>query len=98
LDEAALIKILTEPKNALVRQYQKKLILTNVKLRFKTDDDSLLAVAGQAVPTQVGGAGLYDDSRSCCWKRCTPLPSQKRITGICDHQRKGRSPSRSAGR
>src|ERR1700687_4746587 len=37
LDEFALIKILTEPKNALVRQYQKKFEFDNVKLRFTAD-------------------------------------------------------------
>ncbi len=37
LDEGALIKILTEPKNALVKQYQKKFDFDNVKLKFTED-------------------------------------------------------------
>src|SRR5213075_3327839 len=47
LDESALIKILTEPKNALVKQYQKKFDFDNVKLKFT--EDALKAVARQAV-------------------------------------------------
>src|SRR6266480_4672185 len=47
LDEGALIKILTEPKNALVKQYQKKFDFDNVKLKFT--EDALKAVARQAV-------------------------------------------------
>src|ERR671916_384784 len=43
LDEAALMRILTEPKNALVKQYQKKFEYDNVKLRFT--DDALKAIA-----------------------------------------------------
>src|SRR5919205_3308201 len=46
LDEAALIRILTEPKNALIKQYQKKFEYDNVKLRFA--DDALKAIAHQA--------------------------------------------------
>src|SRR6184192_3938189 len=56
LDEAALIKILTEPKNALVRQYQKKFDFDSVKLRFT--DDALRGVAGQALARKVGARGL----------------------------------------
>jgi len=47
LDEDALIRILTEPKNALVKQYQKRFDFDNVKLKFT--DDALKAVARQAV-------------------------------------------------
>ena len=45
LDEGALIKILTEPKNALVKQYQKKFDFDNVKLKFT--EDSLKSVAAR---------------------------------------------------
>ncbi|MCA1556158.1 MAG: ATP-dependent Clp protease ATP-binding subunit ClpX, partial [Acidobacteria bacterium] len=56
LDEDALLRILTEPKNALIKQYQKKFEYDNVKLRFT--DDALKAVARQAVERKVGARGL----------------------------------------
>jgi ATP-dependent Clp protease ATP-binding subunit ClpX len=77
LDEAALIKILTEPKNALVRQYQKKFDFDSVKLRFT--DDSLRAVAGQAVERKVGARGLMMILEELLLEAMYTLPSQKRI-------------------
>ncbi|BCB95554.1 ATP-dependent Clp protease ATP-binding subunit ClpX [Dissulfurispira thermophila] len=56
LDEAALIKILTEPKNALTKQYQKLLSLDNIRLKFT--DGALSAIAKKAVERKVGARGL----------------------------------------
>jgi ATP-dependent Clp protease ATP-binding subunit ClpX len=56
LDEEALIKILTEPKNALVKQYQKLLELDNVKLEFETS--ALKAIAVEAMKRSTGARGL----------------------------------------
>ncbi|MCL4536595.1 MAG: ATP-dependent Clp protease ATP-binding subunit ClpX [Nitrospirae bacterium] len=56
LDEAALIKILTEPKNALTKQYQKLLSLDNVRLKFT--DAALSAIAKRAVERKAGARGL----------------------------------------
>jgi ATP-dependent Clp protease ATP-binding subunit ClpX len=56
LDEAALMKILTEPKNALVKQYQKLLSFDNVKLKFS--EGALAAVAKKAVGRKTGARGL----------------------------------------
>ena len=61
LDEGALIKILTEPKNALVKQYQKKFDFDNVKLKFT--EDALKSVAQAGRGTQSRRARLDDDSR-----------------------------------
>ncbi|HKP38017.1 MAG TPA: ATP-dependent Clp protease ATP-binding subunit ClpX [Pyrinomonadaceae bacterium] len=77
LDEAALIKILTEPKNALVRQYQKKFDFDNVKLRFT--DDSLRRVAQQALVRKVGARGLMMILEELLLDAMYTLPSQKRI-------------------
>jgi ATP-dependent Clp protease ATP-binding subunit ClpX len=77
LDEAALVKILTEPKNALVRQYQKKFEFDNVKLRFT--DDALRAVAGQALQRKVGARGLMMILEELLLEAMYTLPSQKRI-------------------
>lgn len=56
LDEAALIKILTEPKNALTKQYQKLLSLDDVRLKFT--DAALAAIAKKAVERKAGARGL----------------------------------------
>ena len=56
LDEEALVKILTEPKNALVKQYQKLLELDHVKLVF--EDAALQAIARQAIERNTGARGL----------------------------------------
>ena len=56
LDESALVKILTEPKNALVKQYQKLLELDGVQLEFK--DEALRAVAQAALKRKTGARGL----------------------------------------
>ncbi len=77
LDEPALIKILTEPKNALVRQYQKKFDFDSVKLRFT--DDALRAVAGQALQRKVGARGLMMILEELLLEAMYTLPSQKRV-------------------
>lgn len=56
LTEDALVSILTEPKNALVKQYQKLLDLDNVKLSF--DKDALRLIAKEALTRKTGARGL----------------------------------------
>ncbi|MDP2737743.1 MAG: ATP-dependent Clp protease ATP-binding subunit ClpX, partial [Pseudorhodobacter sp.] len=56
LDEAALVTILTEPKNALVRQYQRLFEMEDVKLSFT--DDALVAIAKRAIKRKTGARGL----------------------------------------
>ncbi len=56
LDEAALIRILSEPKNALVKQYQKLLEMDNVKLDF--EPAALEAIAKEAIKRNTGARGL----------------------------------------
>src|SRR5699024_10009706 len=56
LDEDALVKILKEPKNALVKQYQKLLELDDVELEFR--DDALRAIAKKAIERNTGARGL----------------------------------------
>lgn len=56
LDEEALIRILTEPKNALVKQYQKLLELDGVDLKF--DKDALTAIAETSLKRKTGARGL----------------------------------------
>ncbi|MCX7780455.1 MAG: ATP-dependent Clp protease ATP-binding subunit ClpX [Negativicutes bacterium] len=56
LDQDALVRILVEPKNALVKQYQKFLELDNVQLEFK--EDALRAIADEALKRKTGARGL----------------------------------------
>jgi len=56
LDEQALIRILHEPKNALVKQYQKFLEMDNVQLEFR--EDALAAIAQEALKRNTGARGL----------------------------------------
>ncbi len=56
LDETALVRILTEPKNALVKQYQKLLEMDNVELEFERG--ALEAIAKEAIKRNTGARGL----------------------------------------
>jgi ATP-dependent Clp protease ATP-binding subunit ClpX len=56
LDEEALVRILTEPRNALVKQYQKMLGLDSIELEFK--DDAVAAVAREAMRRNTGARAL----------------------------------------
>ncbi|HUL96371.1 MAG TPA: ATP-dependent Clp protease ATP-binding subunit ClpX [Usitatibacter sp.] len=56
LDSGALVKILTEPKNALVKQYQKLLVMEGVELEFR--DHALAAIAKRALERRTGARGL----------------------------------------
>ena len=56
LDEDALVRILTEPRNALVKQYKKLMELDQVELSF--EEDALRAIAGKAIARKSGARGL----------------------------------------
>src|ERR1051326_3539081 len=56
LDKAALVQILTQPRNAITRQYQKLFEYENVKLKFT--DDALEAIAELALARKIGARGL----------------------------------------
>jgi ATP-dependent Clp protease ATP-binding subunit ClpX len=56
LDEAALIDILTRPRNALVKQYQKLFDMEGVQLRFT--EAALVAIAREAIKRKTGARGL----------------------------------------
>ena len=77
LSEEALIKILKEPKNALVKQYQKLFEFENVKLRF--NDDSLAAIARLAIDRGSGARGLRSIMENIMVDIMYELPSQKNI-------------------
>jgi ATP-dependent Clp protease ATP-binding subunit ClpX len=76
LDEDAMIDILTQPKNALLKQYQKQFEWDGIKLRFA--DDALRAVARQACERKVGARGLRMILEELMLEAMYTLPSQKK--------------------
>jgi ATP-dependent Clp protease ATP-binding subunit ClpX len=77
LDEGALIQILTEPKNSLIKQYQRKFEFDNVRLKFT--DDALKAIAKQAYKRKVGARGLMMILEEILLQPMYHLPSQKKV-------------------
>jgi ATP-dependent Clp protease ATP-binding subunit ClpX len=77
LDKAALIQILTEPKNAITRQYQKLFEYENVKLRFT--DDALEAIAEGAIQRKIGARGLRMIIEDLMLEIMYSLPGQKKV-------------------
>jgi ATP-dependent Clp protease ATP-binding subunit ClpX len=77
LDAAALVQILTEPKNALIRQYQKLFEFENVRLRFT--DEALHAVAVQALERKLGARGLRMILEDLMLDLMYHLPSQRKV-------------------
>ncbi len=77
LDHAALVEILTKPKNALVRQYQKLFEFENVKLKFT--DDAIGAVASLALERKMGARGLKIILEDLMLDVMYQLPSQKKV-------------------
>ncbi len=77
LDHAALVEILTKPKNAQVRQYQKLFEFENVKLRFT--DDAVNAIADQALDRKMGARGLKIILEDLMLDVMYQLPSQKKV-------------------
>jgi len=77
LDQAALVDILTKPKNALIRQYQKLFEFENVKLKFT--DDAVVAVAHLALERKMGARGLKIILEDLMLDVMYQLPSQKKV-------------------
>jgi len=78
LDEDSLVKILTEPKNALVKQYQKLFEIDGVVLEFK--DEALHAVAKEAVRRKTGARGLRAILEDIMLNVMYDIPSRDDIT------------------
>ncbi len=78
LDKAALIQILTEPRNAITRQYQKLFEYENVKLRFT--DDAIEAIAEQALSRKIGARGLRMIIEDLMLDIMFTLPGNKKVS------------------
>jgi ATP-dependent Clp protease ATP-binding subunit ClpX len=75
LDEESLMAILTEPKNALVKQFQKLMVMDNVQLEFKTD--ALRAIAREAYRRKTGARALRGIIEELMLDVMYELPSRK---------------------
>ena len=80
LDEEALVKILSEPKNALVKQYQKLFEIEDVKLEFT--QEAVRAIAHMAVERKTGARGLRAIMESVMMDMMYEIPSDSNV-GIC---------------
>jgi ATP-dependent Clp protease ATP-binding subunit ClpX len=77
LNEAALVQILTEPKNALAKQYQKMLEIDGVELEF--DEGALVAIAKEAIERKTGARGLRSIIESTMLDVMYELPSREDV-------------------
>ncbi|MCL1695090.1 MULTISPECIES: ATP-dependent protease ATP-binding subunit ClpX [unclassified Lysinibacillus] len=77
LNEAALVQILTEPKNALAKQYQKMLELDGVELEF--DEGALSEIAKEAIERKTGARGLRSIIESTMLEVMYELPSREDV-------------------
>ena len=80
LDEPSLIKILTEPKNALIKQYQRLFQMEECDLEFR--DDALLAIAKKAMKRKTGARGLRTLLEKTLLDTMYELPSSSEITKV----------------
>ena len=76
LDRPALVQILTQPRNAIARQYQKLFEYENVKLRFT--DDAMEAIADMALERKIGARGLRMIIEDLMLELMYTLPGQKK--------------------
>ena len=77
LDENALVEILTKPRNAIIKQYQRLFEFENVRLKFS--EDATRAVAREALHRKVGARGLRMILEDLMLDLMYHLPSQKRL-------------------
>ena len=80
LDEAALIQILTEPKNSLVKQYQKLFDMEDVELEFR--ESALKAVANKAMERKIGARGLRSILEGILLNSMYKIPSEENVTKV----------------
>ena len=80
LDEGALIRILTEPKNALVRQYQRLFEMEDVQLSFA--DESLVAISKKAIERKTGARGLRSIMEGILLDTMFELPGMRGVEEV----------------
>ena len=80
LDEAALIQILTEPKNALIKQYQRLFLMEGVELEIRPA--ALNAVAKKALARKTGARGLRSILENCLLDTMYELPALENVSKV----------------
>ena len=85
LDKDDLVRILTEPKNALCKQYHKLLSYDQVELSF--EKGALEAIAEKAIERQIGARGLREMMESIMTKIMYEIPSDPTIQSVCITER-----------
>jgi len=80
LDEKSLVKILNEPKNSLIKQYQELFRLEGVKLSFK--DNAIKEIATKAINKKTGARGLRSILENILLKTMYDLPSQDNVEEV----------------
>ena len=80
LDEQSMVKILKEPKNSLIKQYQQIFRFEGVKLTFK--EEALLEIAKKAITKKTGARGLRTILESLLLKTMFDLPSQENVQDV----------------
>jgi ATP-dependent Clp protease ATP-binding subunit ClpX len=80
LDEAALIQILTQPKNALIKQYKHLFEMEGAELEFR--DDSLAAIARKSMERKTGARGLRTIVENVLLDTMYELPSNEKISKV----------------
>ena len=80
LDEKTLVKILEEPKNSLIKQYQELFKLEGAKLSFK--DNAVKEIAVKAIKKKTGARGLRSILENILLKTMYDLPSQENVEEV----------------
>ncbi len=80
LDEKALVRILKEPKNSLIKQYKRLFEFENAKLTFK--DDAILEIAKKAITKKTGARGLRSIIEALLLKTMFKLPAMEDVDEV----------------
>ena len=80
LDETSLVKILKEPKNSLIKQYQRLFEFEEVELEFK--DDAILEIARKAISKKTGARGLRSILENILLKTMFELPDMENVLKV----------------
>ena len=80
LDEEALVSILSEPKNALIKQYKKLFEMDNVELEFK--EEALRAIAKEAIKRETGARGLRSIIEDTMKEVMFDIPSNEEVAKV----------------
>ena len=80
LDKEALVRILSEPKNSLIKQYKKLLEMDGVELEF--EDEALEAIAAQAIERNTGARGLRSITENLMMSIMYDVPSRENVSAV----------------